>query len=198
MPSQTFFNLDKGKQAKLIDCAFEEFIRVPYPEVSINQIILNAKISRGSFYTYFKDKNELFEYIIKIYGEKLDEVLIGAIVKNNGDIRKSFIEVFDLLLLKIKKENYIGIFKNAFLFFNINRDKSVHPVHLIYEKVKYDIDKRCLKDSNLEIVFRMLLQTLFISIIESLKNEDDLKVKEGYLEKIDIICYGIYKEGSLC
>lgn len=198
MPSQTFFNLDKKKRDKLINCAFEEFIRVPYPDVSINQIILNAQISRGSFYTYFKDKGELFEYIIKIYGKRLDDILIGTIMKNKGDIRASFIEVFDLLLLKIKNEHYIKIFKNAFLFFNINRDKSIHPVHLIYEKVKNDIDRKYLRDCNLEIVFRMLLQTLFISIIETFKDENNLDVKEGYLKKIDIICYGIYKEGSLC
>ena len=38
--------------------------RVPYEKVSINQIIHNADISRGSFYTYFVDKKDLLEYIL--------------------------------------------------------------------------------------------------------------------------------------
>ena len=59
MPSQTFFNLDYSKQKKLLDAAKQEFYKVPYTEVSINKIIQTAEISRGSFYTYFVDKNDL-------------------------------------------------------------------------------------------------------------------------------------------
>ena len=55
MPSQTFLNLDSNKQKKLLDAAMNEFSRVSYTDASINQIIQNAGISRGSFYTYFVD-----------------------------------------------------------------------------------------------------------------------------------------------
>ena len=50
MPTQTFFNLPKDKQQRLLDAAATEFSRAPLKDASINNIIKLAEISRGSFY----------------------------------------------------------------------------------------------------------------------------------------------------
>ena len=63
MPSQTFLNLDSKKQQKLLDAAMEEFSTVRYTEASVNHIIQQAGIPRGSFYMYFVDKDDLFSNI---------------------------------------------------------------------------------------------------------------------------------------
>ena len=65
MPSNTFLNLNKEKRDKIIEVSLKEFSSVPYPEVSINQIIMNAGIPRGSFYMYFESKEDLFEYLME-------------------------------------------------------------------------------------------------------------------------------------
>ena len=71
MPSKTFLNLDSGKKSKLLEAAMHEFSnRGLYTEVSINQIIMNAGISRGSFYTYFTDKDDLFWLYFRFTEEK--------------------------------------------------------------------------------------------------------------------------------
>lgn len=194
MPSQTFFNLDKEKQSKLIDAAMNEFIKVAYPEVSINKIIMNAKIPRGSFYMYFKDKEDLFEYLMDINRKKLNAVTKKIIKKNNGDIKDSFIELYDEVLLKICKREYIGIYKNIFIFFNLRREKFTYPGHQLFEMIKNEIDTSKIKADDLEFIFNMLMHTLFISISDTIKNSDSNLTKEQYLRKIDIICYGIYKE----
>ena len=50
MPTGTFFRLPEEKQRRLMEAAWEEFVRTSYTEVSINKIIQIAGIPRGSFY----------------------------------------------------------------------------------------------------------------------------------------------------
>jgi len=79
MPTQTFFNLSNSKQERIIKAAVEEFGAHPYLKTSINRIIKKAEISKGSFYQYFNNKNDLYKYILdqvteakmKFLGEKM-------------------------------------------------------------------------------------------------------------------------------
>jgi len=58
--TERFEKLSKDKRQRILDAAREEFSRVSYEEASINQIIKNAGISRGSFYTYLRIKKISF------------------------------------------------------------------------------------------------------------------------------------------
>ena len=71
MPSSTFLNLPAQKQEKLLEAATREFSQRPYNEASINQIIKDAGIPRGSFYMYFTDKEELFRYVLSGYVDQM-------------------------------------------------------------------------------------------------------------------------------
>ena len=69
MPKQTFFNLDESKRLAIIDAALEEFSNHTYNEASINTIVENSNISKGSLYQYFEDKKDLYLYLIELAGE---------------------------------------------------------------------------------------------------------------------------------
>ena len=73
MPSSTFLNLAPEKQEKLLTAAAREFTERPYNEASINQIVQAAGIPRGSFYMYFRDKEDLFHYLME---ESINEMLM--------------------------------------------------------------------------------------------------------------------------
>lgn len=49
MPKGAFFNLSPAKREKLLQAAVNKFARKPCGEVSINRIIREAEIPRGSF-----------------------------------------------------------------------------------------------------------------------------------------------------
>ena len=73
MPTDTFFNLDKDKQQRIIDAGIEEFSRNSFGDSSISNIIEKAEIPRGSFYQYFADLKDFYKYIINfIADEKLE------------------------------------------------------------------------------------------------------------------------------
>ena len=71
MPSERFFNLSENKQMRIIGAAVCELSRVPANEISINKIIKDADISRGSFYQYFEDKTDLISYILSEFKSRV-------------------------------------------------------------------------------------------------------------------------------
>lgn len=86
MPSATFLNLPPEKRQKLLQAALEEFARAPFPQASINKIIQNAGIPRGSFYMYFTDKEELFGYLLETYRERLTRLICQTLDSRGGDL----------------------------------------------------------------------------------------------------------------
>lgn len=95
MPSTTFFNLPAEKREKLLAAARAEFALVPYPEASINKIIQAADIPRGSFYMYFKDKEELFVHLLSAYLQAMANQMRGELQRNGGDLFAAFVGLFD-------------------------------------------------------------------------------------------------------
>lgn len=193
MPSKTFLNLPEEKKKKLVLSAMEEFCNNKFIDVSINKIINNAGIPRGSFYMYFEDKEDLFEYLLDSYAIKLKKVVSNALLKNNGDLRKSFIFLYDEMFSRIKKIKYICFFKNVFIFLDLNRDRFFVKGHNLFEEIKKYINNDNIKSDDLEFIFMVLMHNLIISIEDALHTGQEQIEKQKYLRKLDMICYGFYK-----
>ena len=86
MPSERFFNLSEDKQQRIIEASTDEFIASGMHDASINRIIKDADISRGSFYTYFEDKNDLFNFIFSTLKHSSASMILDEIEKKKGDV----------------------------------------------------------------------------------------------------------------
>ena len=95
MPSSTFFRLPQEKKDRLLDAAWEEFTRTRFSTASINKIILKARIPRGSFYQYFADKEDLFQYLLEGNQEHFVSLLGGLLEEKEGDLFAVPMAVFD-------------------------------------------------------------------------------------------------------
>ena len=104
MPSSTFLNLPAEKQEKLLEAATREFSHRPFNEASINQIIKEAGIPRGSFYMYFQDKEDLFRYLIKGYMDQLLMLLEEFLLQSGGDIFQALLDLYDYIQTKVDKQ----------------------------------------------------------------------------------------------
>ena len=100
MPSSTFLNLPAEKQEKLLGAATREFSHKPFNEASINQIIKEAGIPRGSFYMYFQDKEDLFRYLLKGYVDQLFMLLEEFLLRVRGDIFQALLDLYDFVQTK--------------------------------------------------------------------------------------------------
>ena len=105
MPSSTFLNLPAEKQEKLLEAATREFSHRPFNEASINQIIKEAGIPRGSFYMYFTDKEDLFRYLLKGYVDQLFMLLEEFLLRNGGDIFQALLDLYDYVQAKIDNQH---------------------------------------------------------------------------------------------
>lgn len=71
MVNQGFLNLSKEEQERVLRAAIDEFAEKDYDSASLNLIIQKAKISKGSMYHYFRNKESLYLYVIeRAIGEK--------------------------------------------------------------------------------------------------------------------------------
>ncbi|NLO25378.1 MAG: TetR/AcrR family transcriptional regulator [Clostridiales bacterium] len=111
MPKDTFFNLDGAKQRKIFEAAVDEFSQRRFSEASINQVVKNAKISRGSFYQYFDNKEDLYLYTLKQIGkEKLNIISRVGELKPDADFFDGYIYMFRAALeWSIEKPKYYRI-----------------------------------------------------------------------------------------
>lgn len=71
MVHTTFYNLSDEKQRRIIDAARCEFLAHPFEKSSINRILEDAKVPKGSFYQYFDGKEDLFYVCIAEVAKKL-------------------------------------------------------------------------------------------------------------------------------
>ena len=86
LPTSTFFNLRPEKQERLLTAAAREFAAQPFHEASINSMIRAAGIPRGSFYMYFRDKEELFQYLVRESTEPLLLAFRELLTRSGGDL----------------------------------------------------------------------------------------------------------------
>ncbi len=85
---------------KLINSSIDLFAEKWYETLSIVEICRNAEVSNGVFYRYFKDKKEIFEFILNDFITNFEEELKNISGNTVEERLKSF---FDILILSGKK-----------------------------------------------------------------------------------------------
>ncbi|MDI6706012.1 MAG: TetR/AcrR family transcriptional regulator [Bacillota bacterium] len=113
MPKDTFNNLSDDKKRKIFNAAVQEFATRRFSEASINQIVKTAGISRGSFYQYFNDKEDIYLYMLTEIGkEKLEIIGRAEVLKPDADFFEAYLHMAKVALewVKTKPEyNRIGM-----------------------------------------------------------------------------------------
>ena len=99
MVRQGFRNLSAGDQQKVIAAAIEEFSTKDFESASMNQIIQNAGISKGSMYHYFVNKEDLYLYLIELAMAEKKEYLSTALTQMNRPYQN--LRFFEILKLQL-------------------------------------------------------------------------------------------------
>lgn len=169
MPTERFRNLPKVKQKAIREAAIREFTRVPFEQVSINQIIKDAQISRGSFYTYFEDKRDVMIYLLQEMQDKMDQLCIRSLRSHGGDYFLMMEDSFDYVVTYMKEGDHIRLYHN--MLFNSGlfekmlngaipgKDNPLNKPALgqwFFEHI--DLDKECYKQPIRER-FELLMET---------------------------------------
>ncbi len=204
MPSKTFLNLKEEKKKKLLDAAKKEFSRVRLADASINKIIKEADISRGSFYMYFNDKEDLYAYLLSEHRINGIKILIDCLNRSKGDIIKAYEELYTIFLNKCLLEKEKGFFKNVFQNANLYMENKTgfccfesNEEKVLFQKLEDAIDKEKLSSEAKESIKDMLMLLFDITIknvIPPLFLEVNKKEAQHHFQRsLKLIKGGIYK-----
>ena len=137
MPTLTFYNLKEEKQKKITVAIENELDRVPLEKISINKIIMDASIPRGSFYQYFKDVEDAVQYVVEKYIEDEKRAIKEILSKNNNDIFKDTLELYDYLVDKYYNLKEVRLYANIFAFLH----QKNYPLRNSGERSQEEINK---------------------------------------------------------
>ena len=141
MPSLTYKNLSDTKKQQILHIAFKEFTQHDYENASVSSIIKQLGIAKGSFYRYFRNKLDLYTYLV----EYATTVRLDKVEHNlKGEAHQDF---FDLLeenfFLRIKFEQQYPIY-GQFLY-NIMRERHSEVLGNIMLKTKKSLMNRVIQ-----------------------------------------------------
>ncbi|MBT2684686.1 TetR family transcriptional regulator [Bacillus sp. ISL-37] len=204
MPKQTFFNLSEQKRKKLLESAEIEFARAPLFEASIANIIKTAGISRGSFYQYFEDKDDLYFYLLEDKLKKGKIYFSALLAKHQGDVIEALIELQNYFLLALSDEEEKQFLKNALLFTTHRVESSFTSIWDTYldnqefKKVGELISRDYLNstaEKELLHIFKMVSALAFNNLIEkTVKGLSDDEAMESFKLSMSLLKQGIYKK----
>lgn len=114
MPTETFYRLPEQKRQRLLDAIRRELVRVPFSKLSVNRVIRDAEIPRGSFYQYFADREDLYRYVISDYAAFMETSVKQALIDSRGDIFSATLAGFEITVLFAKQQENMMLLANLF------------------------------------------------------------------------------------
>lgn len=196
MPSERFLRLPRDKQEIIWNAAIEEFSREPFEKVSINKIIQKAGISRGSFYTYFEDKRDLFHYILQNTKDQWLGFCISHLKTHDGDFWGMLRELMRRAVIFCGENNLVQLHQNMMMypgssFLNCPSDAVVKKeLYPLYENA----DCRTFREDSFEFFSYVLEQTLMSAVVTIARFYKEpgkrTQVVEELERRLQIIQYG--------
>ncbi len=177
---KSFENLPEEKRKKIIDVCIEEFAEHGYKNGSTNEITKKAGISKGILFHYFKNKKNLYlylvDYVMKYFSNIFEDIIR---MMNSEDI---FTMIRDISLFKIK------IFSQAPAMYEFIAKAFLSPPDEVEEEIKKIYSK--LYNDN----FKALVQKFDTSKLK--KDIDEKKAIELLFISLDGISNKYIKEYS--
>ena len=206
LPSSTFLNLAPEKQEKLLSAAVRKFTERPYNEASINRIVREAGIPRGSFYMYFRDKEDLFHYLME---ESINEMLMvfeEVLHSQGGDIFAALPAMYDHLRSRRSADRSLG--GMGMMSAIVNRNDGLQKGGLlefldpdrILKRMKDCVNPDLLdlrEPEDLNCILRMLIVLIVPIMYNGIRPETDPEDREKMQHALEILRRGMGAAGCM-
>ncbi len=173
-----------NKKELVIEAARELFTTYGYKKVSMDEIASTSHVTKKTIYTYFKDKEEIFNFFLE---EELNKVKQEALTYLNQDL--PFIE-------KVAQSIHVMLtLRKKSLFLNKNRenvnlfqkyDESL--MQFIEEKINESILKKHIKDCDAHLT-SFIIYKIFLSLL--FEYDEEIDEKKVTKEIISILQNGL-------
>jgi transcriptional regulator len=183
---QIMKNDKEEKETRLLNTAFKLFTEKGIKETSIQEIVDNASVAKGTFYLYFKDKYEIRDILIVKKSQKLFSDALKSLRKNYiSDFSDCIIYIINyvideltknpLLLKFISKNLSWGVFSKTVL--NLY-DKSSEEENSVYDLFIKESEKNNIKFNNPEVILFMIIELVGSTCFNSILYKEPLPIEE--------------------
>jgi AcrR family transcriptional regulator len=193
MPLKTFHKLTEIRKMEIFNATVEEFSMNDYQSASITNVVKKLGISKGGFYRYFKDKKDVYLYLL--------ETTINLRNANIGELfEDTTADFFGLLVTNIKQSIRFDLEHPMFSSFLYNalkeRNSSVlGNIHLELKKKQMAVLQKVVikqlgvgkvrNDISSEMM-AFLIVMLQNSLMEYLTIKFNLNLRENIKQKIPV------------
>lgn len=192
--------VEKDKESRLLNTAFKLFTEKGIKDTSIQDIVDNANVAKGTFYLYFKDKYEIRDKVIADYSQKLFNKALTALDKsyiNNFEDQIIFIINYILdeltknkIVLKLVAKNLsLGLYNNTISkLSNLENDNES-----IYDKFVKRLNENNITLGNPKVTLSTIIELVSATCFNSILYDAPLPIKE-YKPYLYSIIRSILKE----
>lgn len=173
------------KRGRLIASAASLFAEKSFNNTSISDIVNKAKVAKGTFYLYFKDKYDIRNQIVKEIGVHLFDDAMSAL-KENEEINRfenSLIFIIDhviddlianpTILTLMNKDLPLGLYSHELSKIIDDAD------HLsLYELFKNGVEKEGLNISNINMTFFTIVELVGATCFSCIVNKTPCSIEE--------------------
>lgn len=179
-------NDKEGKENRLLNTAFKLFTEKGIKDTSIQEIVDNASVAKGTFYLYFKDKYEIRDILIAKKSQKLFSDALKSLRKNYiSDFSDCIIYIINyvideltknpLLLKFISKNLSWGVFSKTVL--NLH-DKGAIDEDSVYDLFIRGIKENNIKLSNPDVTLFMIIELVGSTCFNSILYKEPLPIED--------------------
>ena len=175
---------ENDKSSRLLDTAFKLFTEKGTRDTSIQEIVDNANVAKGTFYLYFKDKYEIRDILISRKSEKLFNDALK-------DLRSNYIVNFSDQVVFVINHVIDSLTKNTTLLKFISKNLSWgiynQTVKRIYEENEnkedgfYNLFMKGAKENDIEnpeVVLFMIIELSSSTCFNSILYNKPLPINE--------------------
>jgi len=190
------------KRKKIIESAFQLFSRKSYHEVMMEDVAKLSSIAKGTVYSYFSSKEELYFSIMKLRMEKLIASLKENIKNEINSVNSLHSFIIHLYMFMIKYQNFFLMYRKESL-------KAEHELcseliamgkdyrNVLREIIKSGKEERLFRNINEDFAVELILGSIYGAVHRGIENNFSEGEQAVEREKIfDFVLNGLSANSS--
>lgn len=177
---------EENKETRLLNTAFKLFTEKGIKDTSIQEIVDNADVGKGTFYLYFKDKYEIRDILITKKSYKLFNEALTALRKTTiNNLSDQIIFIINHVIDELKKNQLLLKFISKNLSWGIY-SKTVNKIYEnsendedgIYQLFLKGVKENNIKLKNPDVTLYMIIELVSSTCFNSILYNEPLPIDE--------------------
>ncbi|RHW51819.1 TetR/AcrR family transcriptional regulator [Bombilactobacillus bombi] len=198
MPSSTFTNLKPEKRQRIFQALLTEFSQYPLSQSQVARIVKQADIARGSFYKYFTNLLDAYQYVLQQSIFQLHTKLAQKLTVDNQDTIANFYHYTVEFAHQLKTSQYKDFYR---LFWQENQyylqsHAAIEMTNFkFFQHLTLKVANQAIKNPRQnQVIIQLLRQVSHEAIKEILSGQDEEQVLQNLKIILKVISAGLQQE----